>query len=274
MRDFCNESHDAGECWRSVRNTGKLWAGDVNGDHTRELVFFPGARWTGSGGRNYYLYQRQGRIWNSIVMAGDSDGWFTDRPRFDILPIVRSGYRDLRVGVNDCLKWSDGKYVPYDPADYEALEPAWFDDADPHQAEIFWTIAHHANAEPFPFKPQWFPFSLAFFSDQQNRPNRQQLQVIIKEWQDDGGFPRFVMAAVDDAEQQIRWVTLQRAGVWGIRGNRAFLLTPRSSYLGICTLTIKGEWLLGYDDCASEDAPDLGYNLRTHELRLTSEDLQ
>jgi hypothetical protein len=276
MRDFCNEPDDAGECWRNVRASGKVWAGDVNGDHIDELILFPGSGWTGSGGSSYYLYQRQGRIWQSIVIAGDSGGWFTDRPRFDILPIVRSGYRDLRIGVNDCLKWSDGKYVPYDPADYEVLVPTWFDDTDPHQAEIFWTIAHD-NAEPFRFKPQWFPISMAFFSDQpgQNRPDRQQLQAIVKEWQNDGGFPRFVMAAVDDAAQEIRWVSLQRAGVWGIRGNRAFLLIPRPSYLGVCILTIKDEWLLGYDDCASEDAPDVRYNLRTHELRITtSEDLK
>lgn len=276
MRDFCNEPHDAAECWRNVRASGKVWAGDVNGDHIKELLLFPGSLWTGSGGSNYYLYQRQGRIWESIVMAGDSDGWFTDRPRFDILPIVRSGYRDLRIGVNDCLKWSDGKYVPYDPADYEVLVPTWFDDADPHQAEIFWTIAH-ANAEPLRLEPLWFPISGAFFSDQreQNRPNRKQSHAMVKEWQNDGGFPRFVMAAVDDAAQKIRWVSLQRAGVWGIRGDRAFLLIPRHGYLGVCTLAIKGEWLLGDDDCASEDEPDVRYNLRTHELRITtSEELQ
>ena len=83
------------------------------------------------------------------------------------------------------------------------------------------------------------------------------------------------MAAVDDAAQEIRWVSLQRGGVWGIRGNSAFLLVPRPSYLGVCTLTIKGDWLLGYDDCVTEDEPDLRYNLRTQELQITSfEELQ
>ena len=277
MRDFCNEPDDANECWSDVRSTGKVWAGDVNGDHIDELVLFPGGWWSGSGGRNYYLYRRQGRIWQSIVMAGDdSEGWFTDRPRFDILPIARSGYRDLRISVDDCLKWSDGKYVPYDPADYAGLRPTWFDDADPHQAEIFWTIAR-ARAGTHRFEPKWFPISWVFLAEQreQNEPNRQQRQAVLKEWQNDGGFPRFVMAAVDDAAQQIRWVSVQRAGVWGIRGNRAFLLVPRPSYLGVCTLVIKGDWLLGYDACLSEDEPDVRYNLRTHELQITtSEELE
>jgi hypothetical protein len=162
-------------------------------------------------------------------MDGDTDGWFSDRPRFDILPIVRSGYHDLRIAENDCLKWSDGKYVPYEPADYAALVPTWFDDADPHQAEIFWTIAH-AKTESSRLEPQWFPISPVFFSEQPERKlNRQEVQAIVKEWHHEGALPRFVIAAVDDGAQEIRWVSFQRAGVWGIRGNRAFLLVPRPS---------------------------------------------
>jgi len=257
-----------------MRSTGKVWAGDVNGDHIDELILFPGVQAAGSGGRNYYLYQRHGKDWQSIVMTDDMDSWFTDRPRFDILPITRSGYRDLRVAVNDCLKWSDGKYVFYDPADYAALVPNWFDDADPHQAEIFWTIGH-AKTEPSRLEPQWFPISPSFFSEQLGRkkPNRQQAEKIAGEWHNDGGFPRSVRAALEDAAQNIRWLSLQRAGVWGVRGNRAFLLVPRSSYLGVCTLTIKGDWLLGYESCSAEDEqsePDVRYNLRTHELQITN----
>ena len=280
-RDFCDDPGEASECWRDLRSSARVWAGDVNGDHIDELILFPGWQATGSGGRSYYLYQRHGRIWQSIVMAGDTagamdgdpDGWFTDRPRFEILPITRSGYRDLRIAVNDCLKWSNGKYVDYDPADYAALVPAWFDDADPHQAEIFWAIGH-PGTESSRFEPQWFPMSPAFFLEQpQTSPNRRQEQAMLKEWQNDGGFPRLVRAAVDDAARHIRWVSLQRAGVWGIHGDRAFLLVPRPSYLGVCTLTIKGDWLLGYETCLLEDEPsepEIRYNLRTHELQITT----
>lgn len=276
MRDFCNEPKDVSGCWRNVQSTGKVWAGDVNGDDIDELILFPGGLWAGSGGRNYFLYQRRGRIWQSIAIAGDEGGWFTDRPRFDILPVVRSGYRDLRIAVNDCLKWSEGKYVPYDSADYAALVTTWFDAADPHQAEIFWAIAY-ANAESSRLEPQWFPISPAFFSERlkRNKPNQHELQSIAKEWHNDGAFPRFVISAVDDAAGEIRWVSLERAGVWGIRGSLAFLLIPRPSYLGVCTLTIKGDWLLGYENCASESEPDVRYNLRTHELQVpTPEELQ
>jgi len=89
MRDFC-QLDDVGRCWGDMRSTGKVWAGDVNGDHIDELILFPDGLGTGSGGRSYYLYQRHERISQSIAMDGDTDGWFTDRPRFDILPIVRS----------------------------------------------------------------------------------------------------------------------------------------------------------------------------------------
>jgi len=269
-RDFCNEPDDRSGCWRDIRSTGKVWAGDVNGDHIDELILFPGVRAAGSGGRNYYLYQRQGTNWQSIVIADDSEGWFTDRPRFDILPITRSGYRDLRIAVNDCLKWSDGKYVLYDPADYAALEPTWFDATDPHQAEIFWAMGH-AKTEASRLDPQWFPISPVFFSEHpgQKKPNRQQTQQIVAEWHDDGAFPRFVIAAVDDGAQEIRWVSLQRACVWGIRRNRAFLLVLRPSYLGVGTLTIS-DWLLGHETCVSEDELDVRYNLLTHELQITT----
>jgi len=280
MRDFCDEPGDASECWRDIRSSGTVWAGDVNGDHIDELILFPGVQATGSAGRSYYLYQRHGRTWQSIVMAGDDadDGWFTDRPRFEILPITRSGYRDLRVAVNDCLKWSNGKYVDYDPADYAALEPAWFDDADPHQAEIFWAIGH-PKTESSRVEPQWFPISPAFFLEPpRTKSDRGQMPAMLKEWHNDGGIPRLVMSAVDDAVQGIRWVSLQRAGIWGIRGGRAFLLVPRPSYLGACTLTIKGDWLLGYETCSLEDEPsepEVRYNLRTHELQITTpEDLE
>jgi len=278
-RDFCDERDDAGECWRDLRSSGRVWAGDVNGDHIDELILFPGVQATGSGGQSYYLYQRHGRICQSIVMAGDTDGWFTDRPRFDILPITRSGYRDLRIAVNDCLKWSNGRYVYYDPDDYAALVPAWFDDGDPHQAEIFWAI-RHPKTESSRLEPQWFPISPAFFFEQaqRNMPNRRQAQAMLEEWRNDGGLPRFVISVVDDSAREMRWVSLQRAGVWGIHGNRAFLLAPRSSYLGVCTLTIKGDWLLGYETCSLEDEqpePEVRYNLLTHELQITiAEDME
>jgi len=48
--------------------------------------------------------------------------------------------------------------------------------------------------------------------------------------------------------------------------------------LGACTLTIKGDWLLGYETCSLEDEPsepEVRYNLRTHELQITTpEDLE
>ena len=64
-------------------------------------------------------------------------------------------------------------------------------------------------------------------------------------------------------------MSLQRACVWGIRRNRAFLLVLRPSYLGVGTLTIS-DWLLGHETCVSEDELDVRYNLLTHELQITT----
>lgn len=272
MRDFCDT--DDANCFREVRSSGAVWAGDVNGDHIDELVLFPGSQWAGSAGRNYFLYQRQGGVWQLIVRGDETKGWLTDRPRFEILPISRNGYRDLRIDVIDCLKWSGGKYVPYDAADYAGLVPAWFDQSDPHQAEILWAI-RHGKAEPSRLEPQWFPISSAFFYNPQQRSkiNSKDPQLLVQEWHDDGALPRVVSAAVDDGEQNIRWVSLMRAGVWGIRGSRAFLLVPRMSYLGVCTLQIKGDWLIGYEDCEPRgelSEPDVRYNRRTRELQISS----
>jgi len=272
MRDFCDP--DDGGCFRSVRSTGGVWAGDVNGDHIDELILFPGSQWAGSGGRNYFLYQRRGGVWRLIARDDENEGWFTDRPRFEILPISRNGYRDLRIDVIECLKWSDGKFVPYDDADYAGLMPAWFDQRDPHQAEILWAI-RHGKTERSRLEPQWFTISRPFFYDPTEQPkeNPQDAQALLEEWHDDGGLPRIVRATVDDGEQNLRWVSLMRAGVWGIRGSHAFLLVPRLSYLGVCTLEIKGDWLIGYEDCepgGEPSEPDVRYNRRTRELQISS----
>jgi len=276
--EFCN-GRNASECWRQIRETGRVFSADINGDQVDELVLYPGSEWTGSGGRNYFLYQRRGTVWQSIAMARDSEqelpGWFTDRPRFDILPISRNGYHDLRVAADQCLKWSGEQYMTYAAADYRGLRPEWFDEADPQQAETFWMI-RYVGAATVRMKPQWFLISPGFLDDEAERNKRSRLprpsrDALEAKWQDSGERPRAIRAEASDPDQNIRWLSLDRAGVWGMNADRGFLLVPRTSYLGACRLTIKGDWLLGFEDCSADDKePDFQYNRRTRTLRISA----
>jgi hypothetical protein len=53
--------------------------------------------------------------------------------------------------------------------------------------------------------------------------------------------------------------------VWGVQGDRAFLLVPQPSYLGAQKLELSGDWLLVYGEIA-EEQPEIRYNRRTHEV--------
>lgn len=279
MRDFCdvqNTAQNTTECWEAVRETGRVWAADINDDHVDELLLYPGRDWTGSGGLNFFLYQRRGAAWHSIALAHDSEqeqpGWFTDRPRFDILPISRNGYHDLRVAVDECLKWSGEKYAPYERADYHGLMPAWFDNTEPREAEIFWMIHYADSRHPY-IQPQWFPISPGFVYNEKKRNASDAPDPRSYPWRNNGERSRMINAETSDPTQNIHWVSLNRAGVWGIWGDRGFLLVPRTSYLGACRLEIKAEWLLGFEDCSAKDQePDFQYNRRTHTLKVSPVD--
>ena len=159
-RDLCDkEEHD---CWENFLKDGSLWTGDVKGDGAEELFVFSSNGWEGSGGRWYFLYEKRGKDWVSLAKHPDGDvwedGWFTPYPRFDILPAVRNGYHDLRVAADWCMKWNGKAYIDYDPADYHSLNPAWFNNRDSYDAEIFWAI-RYAGHDKVIFTPQWFPIA-------------------------------------------------------------------------------------------------------------------
>ena len=269
-RDVCPDHEDRAECLNTVRESGAVWAGDVNGDGIEELLFHGGVEWTGSGGLWFTLYQKQGDDWQSIAEVDGEDGsvgWFTDRPRFEILPVSHGGYHDLRVKVDLCLKWTGRNYVPYEPEDCRALSPSWFDTTNMHEAEILWHI-RYSGFHSIKVDPLWFPVSDAQLNEFPGR------KIGLQPWPKYGDLPHQVRSSLRDPGQNVRWVSLSRAGVWGIRGKQGFLLVPRTSYLGICTLKIKGDWLLGFESCGAENdsEADLRYNRQTHELLWSSED--
>jgi len=259
-RDLCGE--EVQDCWENFLTEGSLWAGDVNGDGADELMVFPGGGWVGAGGEWYFLYEKRGKDWVSLTNGpnddDDEDGWFTLHPRFDILPVVRNGYHDLRVAADLCVKWDGKEYVDYDPADYHSLNPVWFNNRDSHDAETFWAI-HYAGHDKVIFTPQWFPISLGDFDRGRLRPG-----TVLPE--------HYLGLELNDRKEHIRWYAPRKGGVWGIRGNQVFFLAPQVSETAesVGDLKIDGDWLLGSGIGASR--PSIRYNRRTHELILDPHD--
>jgi hypothetical protein len=280
LRDFCEgETSELEQCWASFRDHGGVWAASIEESHVDAFLVNPGgANWQGTLGEWYFLYRRMGRDWTVekfSVGADEEKGWQTWHPRFDVLPIVRNGHHDLRVVVDVCLKWDGAKYVRYDPEDYHQLSPEWFDATDNHEAEIFWAI-RYAGLNRITFEPQWFPLRKDDFWTTEEGPTR--LPPI---------HGRLVNETLEDQQEHVRWVGMHKGGVWGIRGERVFLLAPQLSYTfeDIDDLRFEGDWLLAYGE--RQDASDFGkseivsgdrvrpsirYNRRTHELLIERND--
>lgn len=265
LRDFCPDKEP--DCWKNLQSQGSVWAGDVNGDGTNELLVFPGRDWVGSAGRWYFLYQKRGKDWVSLAKTPNDfdsmDGWFTRHPRFDILPAVRHGYHDLRVASDMCMKWDGKEYVVYDPADYHSLDPSWFNDRDSREAEIFWEI-HYSGQDKITFSPQWFPMKKGDFYILGGRE---------RPWPVVGAADdRVVGVELNDPQENLRWYGLLKGGIWAVRGSRTFFLAPQVSetFENIKELKLDGDWLLGFGTSASR--PSIRYNRRTHELVLDPHD--
>ena len=239
--EFC-QGDDPAVCWKEFQRSGEVWRGDVNGDHSPELILQPGSAWSGTGGNWYFLLQHRGNKWVRL----DPRGWQTRKPRFDILPILRNGYHDLRVEVDGCLKWNGEEYVDYASEDYRQLSPAFFDATNPLETDIFWRI-RYSGLDKFKFDPQWVPF----FPDGARNSSNQELP---------------------DPTLDVRWVALFKGGVWGVRAGKGFLLLPQPAYRGSEKLEIQGDWLVIYGERVGDQAPPVvaRYNRRTQEMKLAT----
>jgi hypothetical protein len=209
-------------CWQNFLTQGSVWAGDVNSDGAKELLVFPGNGWQGSGGSVYFLYEKRGKDWASLTKDPDNhdeeDGWFTLHPRFDILPVVRHRYHDLRAGAHVCREWDGRKYVEYDPADYHRLNPGWFNEGDSHDAEILWAI-HYAGQDKIIFTPQWFPITQDDFVLLGHSPRSGSVSVL-----------RPIGVELEDPQEHLLWYAVHKGGVWAVRSNQAFFLAPQSAH--------------------------------------------
>jgi hypothetical protein len=285
LREFCKgTSVELKECWASFRGYGGVWAADVDGDHVAELIVEPGGEWVGSAGRWYFLYRKQGNDWISLEKAAKDAtnkdvevGWQTTDPRFEVLPVVRNGHHDLRIVVDGCLKWDGAKYVWYEQEDYHRLSPTWFNASDSHEAEIFWAI-RYAGQGTIKFEPQWFPLAKDDFLTLGRPLPRRPFPV-----------SRIVAETLDDPQEQARWIGMQKGGVWGIRGDRAFLLAPQLSetFDGVESLSFDGDWLNAYGTIVGVEKildidiekseiggvrPSIRYNRRSRERHIERHD--
>lgn len=243
--DLCPDTPKS-DCWKDFLDGGEVWAGDVNDDGVDELVVFPGVGWSGTTGDTYFIYQKRGDNWAPLYLGEngpDVSGWLVPDPRFDILPVLRHGYHDLRVSEEWCLKWDGKHYVGYSDADYRKLSPDFFDKSNWEEAEIFWSIRYRGLRQ-MTIQPQWFPAPADWKASENVK--------------------------VDDPEQNLVWIAFFKGGVWGVQGKRAFLLLPRPDYKGAERMELLGDWLMIYGEHfrSSADPPVAKYNRRTGELRI------
>ena len=227
-------------CEQKVMTEGAVWTGDVNDDGINELVIYPGGDWSGTGGETYFLLQRRASQWVSLFK--DPSEWFTHNVEFDILPTTRGGYHDLRIDIGWCVKWNGTHYQDYDANDYHHLSPGFFDSQNWWNSEILWDIRYQ-GMKTFRLVPQWFPFPAS--------KDRSSANVTL-----------------DDAEYGLQWIALFKGGVWGVRGNQAFLLLPQPAYTGAQKLEFQGDWLLIYGDAPLGASLSVlaRYNRRTNEV--------
>jgi len=175
------------------------------------------------------------------------------------LPIIRKGYHDLRIEVDHCLKWDGKHYIDYDFIDYTRLHADWFDTSDSHEAELFWMMRYQ-EGRSIQFDPQWFTVSAQEF----NRPVQAYMSFPVRVLE----FPKLPYESLQDPDLGLKWLSFFKGGVWGVKGDRAFLLVPQPSYLGAQRLELHGDWLFIYGELEeSRGSPDVRYNRRTHELR-------
>ena len=263
---LCGSTYEATEkknCIESFEKTGAVWAGDVNDDGVDEYIIDSGGA-PGTLGPARNLVQQRRNEWVELACFKEDDScgpaWNTLRARFDILPIVRNGYHDLRIEVDHCLKWNGQHYIDYDPTDYSQLRVEWFDTSDSHEAELFWMIRWQ-DEKGIQFEPRWFTVSVEEF----NRPVRAYISFPARVVE----FPRLPYVSRQDPELGLTWLSLFKGGVWGVKENRAFLLVPQPSYLGAQRLELRGDWLFIYGELEEpDDSPDVRYNRRTHELHF------
>jgi len=236
---------ELGDCRARFARLGEAWVGDVNHDGEKEIIVFPGTG--GTGGSDAALCQRRGESWARLL------DYFPYDTRFLILSKVRDGYSDLCLDDHHCFKWNGKQYVGYEPADYRQLPWSELDTRNPREATLRW-MYRYAALRSFHFEPDWYEVSphsdLGASLGLGKSENR-------------------VWTAIEDKALGLRWVSLYKAGVWAVKGKRAFLILPRSAHVGTENLAIEDDWLIMRNHTGGGTEEVARYNRRTRELLIT-----
>lgn len=245
---YCEESRK--ECLRRFLSVGDAWAGDLNDDGKEEIIVFPG--YGGTGGQNAVLFEQRSNKWRVLL------DYFSYDNRFLILPLARSGYHDLCLDDNHCFKWNKNIYVRYSARDYRKLLPANLETRSTDEATLRW-MNRYAGKKSFHLAPDWYVVGKS--SDLPERLGLVESKA------------KGVWAEQMNESTGVHWVSVYKAGVWGVQGKRAFLLLPRAEHKGAERFEIEGDWLLIYVDGVVTEAP-LGqsvvarYNRTTREMQI------
>ncbi len=253
--DYDTAQTDA--CRKEFLERNNVWSGDVNGDGVDEFLVHPSAGWHGSGGYSVSLYKKEKDTWRSLLYDDFDSGILVQVLRFQIVPIERGGYRDLRIGASICYRWYGehydmcgdeeqveehaeeyGEKRGEDGEEYDGWKPGYFDQTDWLNAELFWEMRYRGRKE-FKVDPIWLDTPASWPSD--------------------------VSRILEDAEYHIHWIVVPRRGVWGMKGKRGFLLMP--VWMG--RLEIKGDWLI-IEHGGPGDSLVSRYNRRTGRLERES----
>jgi hypothetical protein len=216
---------------------GEAWSADLDDDGAEEILIVPDDWSCGSGGCEASLFQKKGTMWVQLAADGGVVGTMPSRG-LDVLPVIRHGYHDIRM-LDDCLKWNGRRYVAYAPSDYRQLSPAWFDQSDFWSGVILWEI-ECAGRRKLRFQPQWVPDS--------------------PDWSQND--------EVDDPARSIEWIATFKGGIYGVSGDRSFLLLERPAYRGAEKLQLEGDWLAIYARPETKLITVARHNRRTHELKI------
>ena len=233
------DAAQADACRKEFLEKHNVWSGEVNGDGIDEFLVHPSAGWHGSGGYSVSLYKKEKDTWRSLF----DEKFMVNSFHFQIVPILRRGYKDLRIGASGCYRWEGEHYVLCSAKEYGEWKPDYFDQSNWSNAGLFWEMRYQGK-KSFKVKPHWFD-NLPFLS-------------LARRGILNG-------SVLEDSEYSIRWFILFRRGVWGVNGDRAFLLTPVSAR----HLKIVEDWLI-IEHFGAGEMHLSRYNRRTGRLERES----
>jgi hypothetical protein len=209
--------HDA-EC--PAKAARAAWRFDLDNDANPEYLVTTGCQ---AAGCRFDVVRSKAGAWSSIFEPRRRALLAASPVPGEIFPRVRAGHRDFRVS-DLAFKWDGEAYVPYQAADYHAIEKGWLDEIDPSSSVLLW-LRDYAGRKEFDLIPRYLPGSF-------------------------GDLPGGALAGrVSDSKMGTEWVAFQKGNIWAdqpSKERRFFIFPP----LGPAPPQMKlaSEWLVVSSD--------------------------